>query len=142
VRSLVARLRDAYRRRRVEKRGRRGERVVARYLRRCGLRILARNVRCGGGEIDLVALDGDTLVFVEVKSRTGGSRCEGLEKVNAQKRRSLRRSCRWYLRATHGVIERYRVDGVAVEFAAGRLRDRVRGVRWDKGILSLDSEGW
>ncbi|MBI4601734.1 MAG: YraN family protein, partial [Planctomycetes bacterium] len=47
--------------------GRRGERAAARHLRRQGLRILARNVREGRGEIDLVALDGATLVFVEVK---------------------------------------------------------------------------
>jgi putative endonuclease len=51
--------------------GRRGEDRAAQYLRRRGYRILARNWRCRLGEIDLIALDGDTLVFVEVKTRRG-----------------------------------------------------------------------
>ncbi|MBI5379773.1 MAG: YraN family protein [Nitrospirae bacterium] len=51
--------------------GRRGEDRAAQYLRRRGYRILARNWRCRLGEIDLIALDGNTLVFVEVKTRRG-----------------------------------------------------------------------
>lgn len=53
-----------------KKHGRRGERLAAWHLRRRGCRILARNYRCPHGEIDLIALDGEVLVFVEVKSRT------------------------------------------------------------------------
>lgn len=49
--------------------GRRAERAAERMLRRAGLIILARNWRAAGGEIDLAALEGETLVFVEVKSR-------------------------------------------------------------------------
>ena len=49
--------------------GRRGERIAERYLRRKGYRILERNFRGAGAEIDLVAMDGETLVFVEVKTR-------------------------------------------------------------------------
>jgi len=50
--------------------GRRGERVAEKLLRRAGLVVLARNWRGGGGELDLVFLDGNTLVFVEVKTRS------------------------------------------------------------------------
>ena len=46
-----------------------GEKAAAKYLRRRGYRIVARNYRCRGGEIDLIALDADTIVFVEVKTR-------------------------------------------------------------------------
>ena len=49
--------------------GRRGERRAARFLRSRGLRILAHSYRNSLGEIDLVALDGATVVFVEVKTR-------------------------------------------------------------------------
>src|SRR5260370_20577660 len=49
--------------------GRRGEREAARFLRRQGLTVVTRNFRAAGAEIDLVALDGPTLVVVEVKTR-------------------------------------------------------------------------
>jgi len=48
--------------------GRAGEDAAARYLEEAGFRIIARNVRSRRGELDLVAVDGDTLVFVEVKA--------------------------------------------------------------------------
>ncbi|TMA54596.1 MAG: YraN family protein, partial [Deltaproteobacteria bacterium] len=51
--------------------GRRGEAVAEEFLRACRYTIVARNYRCRAGEIDLVALDGDMLVFVEVRSRRG-----------------------------------------------------------------------
>jgi len=53
--------------------GNRGERVAARYLRRHGHRILVRNYRCPAGEIDLVCSHDDTVVFIEVKTRTDDS---------------------------------------------------------------------
>ncbi len=52
--------------------GARGERAAARHLRRRGYRILVRNYRCLTGEIDLIAADGETIVFVEVKTRSEG----------------------------------------------------------------------
>lgn len=52
--------------------GARGERAAARYLRRCGYRVLVRNYRCPVGEIDLVAAKGETIAFVEVKTRSEG----------------------------------------------------------------------
>ena len=51
--------------------GSRGERAAARHLKRRRFRILARNYRCPAGEIDLIASQGDTIVFVEVKTRSG-----------------------------------------------------------------------
>ena len=47
--------------------GRRGERAAEKYLRRSGYRIVARNFRAAGAEIDIVAMDGEALVFVEVE---------------------------------------------------------------------------
>src|ERR1700687_2355156 len=72
--------------------GRRGERIAERHLRRKGYRILERNFRAWGAEIDLVAMDGETLVFVEVKTRHSviGGRPE--EAVDARKQSRLRRA--------------------------------------------------
>lgn len=53
--------------------GQRGEEAAAAFLESRGCRILERNWRCGRSEIDLIAMDGETLVFVEVKTRTSGA---------------------------------------------------------------------
>ena len=52
--------------------GGRGERIAAHYLEKQGMEILDRNVRIGRGELDLIATEGETLVFVEVKARSPG----------------------------------------------------------------------
>jgi putative endonuclease len=72
--------------------GRRGEQVAARHLKRCGYIILARNYRAAGAEIDLVALDDATLVFVEVKFRVGSDFGTPLEAVDMEKRERIRRA--------------------------------------------------
>src|SRR5689334_703283 len=66
------------------------EAQAALYLERLGYRILTRNARLPGGEIDIVALDGRTLVFVEVKRRLRGSFGAALGAVDARKRTRLR----------------------------------------------------
>lgn len=120
--------------------GQAGERVAARYLRRRGLRQVARNVRLGHGEIDLIAWEGQTLVFVEVKSRSAGSRAEitGLEKIGAAKLRVLRRGCGRYLQRLQQAPESYRLDAVTVELRKRRWWGyRVTEVRWYVGIAAL-----
>lgn len=74
--------------------GRHGERVAARYLRRHGYRILARNYRAGHHEIDLIAKERATgvFVFVEVKTRTEGGAGRPLEAVGRQKQRFIRQA--------------------------------------------------
>jgi len=70
--------------------GARGEKLAARYLRRHGFKILYRNFRGRqGGEIDLVCRARDTLVFVEVKTRTREDFGRPLEAVNRQKQRRI-----------------------------------------------------
>ena len=77
--------------------GRRGEDVAADHLRRAGLRLIERNFKCPAGEIDLVARDGDALVFVEVKARTD-DRPPPERQVNRRKRGQIRKAARAYLR--------------------------------------------
>jgi putative endonuclease len=74
--------------------GRRGEQVAARHLKRCGYIILAQNYRAAGAEIDLVALDDSTLVFVEVKFRAGAGFGTPAEAVDLEKRERIRRAAR------------------------------------------------
>ena len=66
--------------------GRRGEIAAAAHLASLGYRVLFRNVRIAGGELDIVALHGKTVVFVEVKSRIGES-AAAWERVDEKKRR-------------------------------------------------------
>lgn len=76
-----------------------GERHAARFLRARGLRLLEGNYRTTFGEIDLIARDGDTLVFVEVRTRAGDSDAiTPLDSVNPEKQRRLVRLARAYLR--------------------------------------------
>lgn len=118
--------------------GRRGERLAARHLKRHGLRVLARNVRSGPGEIDLIAVDGTTLVFVEVKSYTSCAAVEatGLEKLDRRKQTALRRSCWTFARRLRCHPESVRGDVVVVEFS--RLSRRVpHEIRWYPGGIDL-----
>lgn len=71
--------------------GRLGEDRASEFLADCGYRVLARNVRVPGGEIDAVCLDGPTLVIVEVKRRDTRTFGSALRAVNARKRATLRR---------------------------------------------------
>jgi len=77
--------------------GRAGEDAAARHLEERGYVILERNHRGRAGEIDIVALDGAVLCFVEVKARSSRAYGSGLEAVVRRKRDRLRRAARAYL---------------------------------------------
>lgn len=100
--------------------GREGEELAAEHVKGLGWRVLARNWRCRYGELDLVAEDGRTLVFIEVKARSTRRRGAPEEAVDAAKQARLSRIAAAYL-AAHGASDRpCRFDVVAVE--AGELR--------------------
>ncbi|WP_124727613.1 YraN family protein [Staphylospora marina] len=94
--------------------GRAGEEAAARFLSRKGLNILDRNWSSRLGELDLVAVDGDTLVFVEVRT-TGGDRFgHGFQSVDLNKQRKVRRLAAQYLQM-HRLHDRpVRFDVVSV----------------------------
>lgn len=73
------------------------ETLAAEYLMRQGLTIVARNFRTRAGELDLVARDGRTLVFVEVRMRRSASHGGAVESITAQKRRRLVAAANGYL---------------------------------------------
>ena len=99
--------------------GRRGEDLAHRFLRARGLRVVARNYRprSGAGEIDLVAWDADTLVFVEVKSRRTEEFGSPELAVGREKQEVLVRTARDYARRSKACWEQVRFDVVSVVFA-------------------------
>ena len=121
--------------------GQRGEAAAARYLRRRGYKILARGDRLRPGELDLVVLDGDTIVFVEVKTRQSQEAGHPAEAVDEDKQRRLTRLAVTFLKR-HGLLERpARFDVVAITWPAGSRRphdrahrERLRG-RGEVGVL-------
>lgn len=77
--------------------GVRAEETACRYLCRKGLRLLTRNFRCRGGEIDLIMRDGDSLVFVEVRYRRHARYGSGAESVDRRKRERIILCAQLYL---------------------------------------------
>lgn len=95
-------------------RGYHAERAAARYLETQGLRIHTSNFSCRAGEIDLIAVEDDSLVFVEVRARRTGSLVDGVDSVSGNKQKRLIRAARFYLHR-HGLNECFcRFDLVAV----------------------------
>ncbi len=94
--------------------GARGEALAEKHLKKSGYRILARNYRCRYGEIDLIAEEGGSLVFIEVKTRSSAAFGHPLEAVDAHKRGQLTRAARHYLEATDSTERFCRFDVVAV----------------------------
>ena len=94
--------------------GRRGEELAAGYLEAHGMQILDRNWRCPEGEIDIVALDGETLVIAEVKTRKSLDYGHPFEAVGAEKLARLHRLASAWCRAHELRTPLRRVDVVAV----------------------------
>jgi putative endonuclease len=96
--------------------GRRGEDRAHRFLRGLGYTVVARNWRPpqGGGEIDLVAWDGDALVFVEVKSRVSGEFSAPERDIDQGKVDALRRAARDYVRRAGAEDREARFDVIAI----------------------------
>jgi putative endonuclease len=96
--------------------GRYGEELAHRYLRARGYTVVARNWRPpqGGGELDLVAWQGETLVFVEVKSRLSGEWSAPERDIDAEKVTSLRRAARDYVRRAAAEEADARFDVIAI----------------------------
>jgi putative endonuclease len=93
-----------------------GERIAATYLTDAGLQVLDRNWRCREGELDVVAREGDALVFCEVKTRRGTGYGHPVEAVTPVKQRRLRTLAQRWLAAhdEHAPELRFDVVGVLV----------------------------
>jgi putative endonuclease len=96
-----------------------GEDLACEELERRGYAIIARRYRRRGGELDIIARDGQTMVFVEVKAREGRAFGEACEAVTANKRRTITRLALDYL-MRHRLTEcACRFDVVSIHFDSG-----------------------
>ena len=109
--------------------GQRGEAAAARYLKRRGYKVLARGDRFGPGELDLVMLDRDTIVFVEVKTRQSHDAGHPAEAVDEVKQRKLTRLAVTFLKR-YGLLERpARFDVIAITWPAGKWFPTIEHIR-------------
>jgi putative endonuclease len=99
-----------------------GERAAEKFLRRQRYVILQRNYRCRAGEIDLIALDRSTVVFIEVKTRTHAAFGSPLEAVDPRKQRQIARASRVYIADNRLYDRNARFDVVGVCWEDGRAQ--------------------
>ncbi len=98
-----------------------GEDAVCAFLRQTGAEILCRNFTVRGGEIDIIAKDGDYLLFVEVKTRRPGAMVSGAAAVDAKKQKCIIRTAEQYLlKNPCGLQPRF--DVAEVEYSGRNVR--------------------
>ena len=103
-----------------------GEKLAADFLRKKGYEIVQQNFTVRGGEIDLVAKRGETLVFVEVKTRTNEQFGSGDESFTSLKKRRILRAIEQYLYRTYRDADvDYRVDLIEIALSSGK-QPRIR----------------
>ncbi|MCH8275155.1 MAG: YraN family protein [Armatimonadetes bacterium] len=95
--------------------GAEAEKRAADYLIEQGYTVIVRNFRGGGSEIDLIAMDGDTVVFVEVRSRRSSAWAGPEESVDEAKQRRLWKTAEFYLAEIAGKEMPARFDVIAIE---------------------------
>lgn len=109
--------------------GKRGELYAARWLRRRGYRIVAGGRRTRYGEIDLVAVEGETIVFVEVKTRATGELGDAAAAVDLDKQRKIARTALAFLKE-HDLLEyRSRFDVVAIVWPKGAREPQLQHIQ-------------
>jgi putative endonuclease len=118
--------------------GARGEAYAARWLKKRGMRIVGRNLRKGKGEIDLVALEGEWVVFVEVRTRSSEGFMTPEQSVRYWKRKAVTKTVRQMMRRHRGKGFLPRIDLVAIVWPEG-AREPV-AVRHHKGVMRVG--GW
>jgi len=95
--------------------GKRGERWALRYLYSQGFDVLERNYRCRLGEIDLIAWDGPSLAFLEVKTRSSGEIAPALEALEEEQKARIHRAAAYYRKTRKLESCLYRFDLVAID---------------------------
>lgn len=116
--------------------GKTAEDAAARHLRSSGYRILERNYSTPLGEIDIVALDGDIVCFVEVRSRSGGGFGGAVEALPRSKQRQVAKAAMAYIKAKRLDGTKVRFDFAAVEMPEeGEVRiELVKNAFWPREL--------
>jgi putative endonuclease len=115
--------------------GARGEAYAAAFLKKQGYKLIVRNRWEKKGEIDLIVMDREFLVFVEVRTRTSEDFMTPEASIRAEKRRTVRRTVRRLIRKHKTAGLRPRIDVVAIIWPAGEKQPSA--VRHHKGVIPL-----
>ncbi len=105
--------------------GRWGEDQAARYLRKKRFKIVERNFTCRLGEIDIIARDKDSLVFVEVKTKSGPGHPPPRYSVNQRKQRQIIRVAKCYLKRLDNPEPRCRFDVIEIIAGSGKHPEKI-----------------
>ncbi len=101
--------------------GKIGEEIAVKFLIKKGFKILRRNYRYGKGEIDIIAMDGDKLIFVEVKTRTSDKFGVPEDSVTIKKRKQLRKIAEAFLQTNEIEFSECRFDVIGIIMKKGKL---------------------
>jgi len=97
-----------------------GERLALKKIKRLGYKFIAKNYRCPLGEIDLIARDGDCLVFIEIKTRRGRSIGFAKEAINKRKIRQISKVALAYMKENNCFDVKARFDAIAINIKGDR----------------------
>ncbi len=100
--------------------GKLGEELALKKIKHLGYTCLTRNYRCPLGEIDLIARDGECLVFIEIKTRKGRSLDYAKEAVTGRKKRQISKVALAYMKANNCMGSKARFDVVAINIKGGK----------------------
>ncbi len=94
--------------------GKLGENIATKYLKEHGYKIIERNFRCRQGEIDIISLYNNEIVFIEVKTRTNLKYGKPIDAVNKEKQKHLIKAVQYYIYSKHLEKEFIRIDVIEI----------------------------
>jgi putative endonuclease len=109
--------------------GNRSERAAARFLKRLGYRILVRNFTCDMGELDIIALDGACIVFVEVRSTEKADHAGPAASVDLTKQKRLSRLALYFLKKTRLLNHAARFDVLTLSWPEGQSQPTLQHIK-------------
>lgn len=109
--------------------GKSGEELACEYLKEQGYKILERNYRIRGGEIDIVAKDGEYLVFIEVKTRWSHEYGLPAEAMSSWKIRHLLKTAKFYLQDINWGDGPYRLDFISIDYADSPAKPKIELIK-------------
>ena len=109
--------------------GQKGETLAARFLKKLGYHIIVRNYRCRTGEIDIIARDGTTLVFIEVKTRASLTFGTPAMAITVKKQRQISRAAENYLAQNHLFDDSARFDVISVFLPVGCKKNQIDHIK-------------
>lgn len=109
--------------------GNEAEDLAERFLKKNGFKILARNFYIRGGELDIIARDGEDLVFVEVKARYNHNFGLPIESITPWKIKALQKSALFYIQKINWGNKPYRFDLISIDFAEDKSNPAIELIK-------------